>query len=188
MPDDGSLTGWNQPAAYDQEVETPYYLSTRFDDSLIQTEFTPTAHSGYFRFTFPSGKPVILLANRQGGDFSSDGNTVSGSETIVSQSNVTPGTMQAFVYGEFSAPVKIQTADSDNGKHLTVTAVRPPGRFGELGIGPQGLGGNTTALAVHIESAWTHITCNPVAVNMQCWRAERRRAKLWADGRVEIGY
>jgi hypothetical protein len=24
MPDDSSLTGWNQPAAYDQEVETPY--------------------------------------------------------------------------------------------------------------------------------------------------------------------
>jgi len=47
----------------------------------------------------------------------------------------------------------------------------------QTGIGPQGLGGNTTALAVHIESAWTHITCNPVAVNMQCWRAERRRAK-----------
>ena len=58
----------------------------------------------------------------------------------------------------------------------------------QTGIGPQGLGGNTTALAVHIESAWTHITCNPVAVNMQCWRAERRRATLWADGRVEIGF
>jgi tartrate/fumarate subfamily iron-sulfur-dependent hydro-lyase alpha chain len=58
----------------------------------------------------------------------------------------------------------------------------------QTGIGPQGLGGNTTALAVHIESAWTHITCNPVAVNMQCWRAERRRAKLWADGRVELGF
>jgi tartrate/fumarate subfamily iron-sulfur-dependent hydro-lyase alpha chain len=58
----------------------------------------------------------------------------------------------------------------------------------QTGIGPQGLGGNTTALAVHIESAWTHITCNPVAVNMQCWRAERRRAKLWADGRVEFGF
>src|SRR5579862_4564800 len=51
----------------------------------------------------------------------------------------------------------------------------------QTGIGPQGLGGCTTALAVHIEAAWTHITCNPVAVNMQCWRAERRRAKLWAD-------
>jgi tartrate/fumarate subfamily iron-sulfur-dependent hydro-lyase alpha chain len=58
----------------------------------------------------------------------------------------------------------------------------------ETGIGPQGLGGRTTALAVHIESAWTHITCNPVAVNMQCWRAERRRAKLWADGRIEEGF
>ena len=58
----------------------------------------------------------------------------------------------------------------------------------QTGIGPQGLGGNTTALAVHIESAWTHITCNPVAVNMQCWRAERRRAKIWATGRVEYGF
>lgn len=58
----------------------------------------------------------------------------------------------------------------------------------ETGIGPQGLGGNTTALGVHIESAWTHITCNPVAVNLQCWRAERRRAKVWADGRVEEGF
>ncbi len=58
----------------------------------------------------------------------------------------------------------------------------------QTGIGPQGLGGNTTALAVHIESAWTHITCNPVAVNMQCWRAERRRAKIWADGKIEEGF
>ena len=58
----------------------------------------------------------------------------------------------------------------------------------ETGIGPQGLGGDTTALAVHIESAWTHITCNPVAVNLQCWRAERRRAKLWPDGRTEVGF
>lgn len=58
----------------------------------------------------------------------------------------------------------------------------------QTGIGPQGLGGNTTALAVHIESAWTHITCNPVAVNMQCWRAERRRARIHANGSVEEGF
>ena len=58
----------------------------------------------------------------------------------------------------------------------------------QTGIGPQGLGGNTTALAVHIESAWTHITCNPVAVNMQCWRAERRRARITSDGKVEEGF
>ena len=58
----------------------------------------------------------------------------------------------------------------------------------QTGIGPQGLGGDTTALGVQIESAWTHITCNPVAVNMQCWRAERRRAKISAAGNVEVGF
>jgi fumarate hydratase subunit alpha/L(+)-tartrate dehydratase alpha subunit len=58
----------------------------------------------------------------------------------------------------------------------------------QSGIGPQGLGGDTTALGVHIESAWTHITCNPVAVNLQCWRAERRRAKIWTNGKVEVGF
>ena len=56
------------------------------------------------------------------------------------------------------------------------------------GIGPMGLGGDTTALDVHIETAWTHITCNPVAVNMQCWRGERRRAKIYADGAYEVTY
>jgi len=56
------------------------------------------------------------------------------------------------------------------------------------GIGPMGLGGDTTALDVHIEAAWTHITCNPVAVNMQCWRGERRRAKIYPDGAYELTY
>jgi predicted alpha-1,2-mannosidase len=122
MPSDGSPDAWN-PQAYDQEVETPYYYSTRFDNSLIQTEFTPTARCGYFRFTFPSGKPVVLLANRQGGELSgSDDNSISGVENIVSQSNVTPGVMHAYVYGEFSAPVKIEISDIDNGKRLTISA------------------------------------------------------------------
>lgn len=56
------------------------------------------------------------------------------------------------------------------------------------GVGPQGLGGKTTALGVHIEYAWTHITMNPVAVNLQCWRGERARAQIHRDGRVEYGY
>ena len=51
-----------------------------------------------------------------------------------------------------------------------------------------GLGGDTTALDVHVETAWTHITLNPVAVNMQCWRGERRRAKIARDGSYVIGY
>ena len=58
----------------------------------------------------------------------------------------------------------------------------------KTGIGPPGLGGDTTALAVHVEQAWTHITMNPVALNMQCWRGERRRARVYPDGRVEYGY
>jgi fumarate hydratase subunit alpha len=56
------------------------------------------------------------------------------------------------------------------------------------GIGPMGLGGDTTALAVHIESAYTHITQNPVAVNTQCWPARRARARISPDGRVEYGH
>lgn len=46
----------------------------------------------------------------------------------------------------------------------------------QLGIGPQGLGGDATAFAVHVETAATHITMNPVAVNMQCHSARRARA------------
>jgi fumarate hydratase subunit alpha len=41
-------------------------------------------------------------------------------------------------------------------------------KINSLGIGPQGLGGNTTALAVHIEAFATHIAGLPVAVNMNC--------------------
>jgi len=41
-------------------------------------------------------------------------------------------------------------------------------RINALGIGPGGLGGSTTALAVHIESAPCHIAALPVAVNIGC--------------------
>ena len=59
----------------------------------------------------------------------------------------------------------------------------------QLGIGPQGLGGDTTALDVHVERAWTHNSMNPVAVSMQCWRGERRRARIsYDDLGVEWGY
>lgn len=41
-------------------------------------------------------------------------------------------------------------------------------KINATGIGPMGLGGNTTALAVHINSYPTHIASLPVAVNIQC--------------------
>ncbi len=56
-----------------------------------------------------------------------------------------------------------------------------------LGVGPQGLGGDATAFAVHVETAATHITMNPVAVNMQCHSARRARATFRAAG-VEYGF
>lgn len=49
-------------------------------------------------------------------------------------------------------------------------------RINHLGIGPQGLGGRTTALAVHIEQMPTHIAGLPVAVNMQCHAARHKTA------------
>ena len=45
-----------------------------------------------------------------------------------------------------------------------------------LGIGAQGLGGNSTAFAVHVETAATHITMNPAVVNIICNSAPRARA------------
>ena len=49
-------------------------------------------------------------------------------------------------------------------------------RVNDLGIGPQGLGGRVTALAVHIEKAPTHIAGLPVAINMQCHAARHKTA------------
>jgi len=51
-----------------------------------------------------------------------------------------------------------------------------------LGIGPQGLGGDATAFAVQVELAATHITLNPVAVNIQCHAARRASAVLTPAG------
>lgn len=57
----------------------------------------------------------------------------------------------------------------------------------QLGVGPQGLGGDSTAFAVQIELASTHITMNPIAVNMQCHSARRARATFTPAG-VAYGF
>ena len=51
-------------------------------------------------------------------------------------------------------------------------------KVNDLGIGPQGLGGRITALAVHIEAAPCHIASLPVAVNMNCHAARHTMAEL----------
>jgi fumarate hydratase subunit alpha/L(+)-tartrate dehydratase alpha subunit len=55
----------------------------------------------------------------------------------------------------------------------------------ETGVGPMGLGGDVTVLAVHVEHADTHMTLNPVAVNYQCWAARRATAHVSAEGEVD---
>jgi len=52
----------------------------------------------------------------------------------------------------------------------------------ELGIGPQVLGVRSTSFRVHVEVAATHITMNPVAVNIQCHSARRATAIITPGG------
>jgi fumarate hydratase subunit alpha len=47
-----------------------------------------------------------------------------------------------------------------------------------LGIGPQGLGGRITSLAVHVNMMGSHIASLPVAVNIQCHAARHKEMKL----------
>jgi len=51
-------------------------------------------------------------------------------------------------------------------------------RINNLGIGPMGLGGRTTALAVHVLTAPCHIASMPVGVNVQCHSARYKEATL----------
>lgn len=54
----------------------------------------------------------------------------------------------------------------------------------KTGFGPMGTGGDTTALAVHVEYAASHGFI-PVAVCFNCWINRRAGARLYDDGRVE---
>ncbi|MEM2110391.1 MAG: fumarate hydratase [Candidatus Bathyarchaeia archaeon] len=55
----------------------------------------------------------------------------------------------------------------------------------KTGIGPMGLGGDSTALAVKIEYAHRHPASYPVAVAFQCWAARKATARIFSDGLVE---
>lgn len=51
-------------------------------------------------------------------------------------------------------------------------------------IGPMGMGGDTTALAVNIECSGTHRPWMPVAVNINCWPGRKAVCRIYRDGRV----
>lgn len=56
-------------------------------------------------------------------------------------------------------------------KHIADLEARALERINKLGIGPQGLGGTTTALGINIETYPTHIAGLPVVVNINCHAA-----------------
>ena len=51
-------------------------------------------------------------------------------------------------------------------------------KINALGLGPQGVGGKNTALAVNIEKLPTHIAGLPVAVNINCHVTRHKHASL----------
>ena len=53
-----------------------------------------------------------------------------------------------------------------------------------LGVGPMGLGGSTTALAVHIEYTVRHPATFPVGLVVQCWCDRRAKIRITKDGRM----
>lgn len=60
------------------------------------------------------------------------------------------------------------TGDSSPNEYYAALEQELLNKINALGIGPQGLGGKTTALGVHIEYCPTHIAGLPVAVNLNC--------------------
>lgn len=48
----------------------------------------------------------------------------------------------------------------------------------KLGIGPMGLGGDTTCIAVKVKKAHCHTASLPVAVNIQCWACRRATVEV----------
>jgi fumarate hydratase subunit alpha len=71
-------------------------------------------------------------------------------------------------------PVSQPSLDADNAA-LEADILE---RVNRLGLGPQGLGGTLTALAVHVESHPCHLASMPVGVNLQCHCARRGEALL----------
>ncbi|XES78222.1 MAG: fumarate hydratase [Candidatus Bathyarchaeia archaeon] len=52
------------------------------------------------------------------------------------------------------------------------------------GVGPMGLGGDTSVLGVHVDWAFRHPASYPVAVVFSCWACRRASARINADGEV----
>jgi fumarate hydratase subunit alpha len=75
-----------------------------------------------------------------------------------------------------------ERCDDEVGRELEEELLR---EINELGIGPQGVGGRFTAVAVNVEIGETHISSLPVAVNIQCWKGQIATAIVSSDLNVK---
>jgi fumarate hydratase subunit alpha len=70
-------------------------------------------------------------------------------------------------------------------KELASMELKLLSEVNSLGIGPGGIGGDTTALTVKVEMASTHTAICPVAINYHCWTARRSGVRIYPDGSIE---
>ncbi|KGK98910.1 fumarate hydratase [Methanococcoides methylutens] len=70
----------------------------------------------------------------------------------------------------------LRTVDDMNDEEKAVLS-----RINSLGIGPMGLGGDTTALAVYLNTSHCHTASLPVAINIQCWANRHASVTLGGD-------
>jgi len=54
------------------------------------------------------------------------------------------------------------------------------------GVGPMGLGGNTTSLAVHVEYAFRHPASLPLGIVLQCWANRRAQIQINKNGSIKV--
>ena len=85
---------------------------------------------------------------------------------------------QVKAFTEKCPDTKLVLAGYSQGAMLAALEAELLERINALGIGPQGLGGRTTALAVFIEEMPCHIASMPLAVNMQCHAQRHQTAEL----------
>jgi len=57
-------------------------------------------------------------------------------------------------------------------------------KLNDSGLGPMGLGGQTTVLGVRIKKVGCHTASLPVAVNIGCWATRRATVRIYNDGRA----
>lgn len=71
-------------------------------------------------------------------------------------------------------PINIRHEDEET----ALLETRLLDKINQLGIGPQGMGGDTTALDVKVETAPCHIAALPVAVNINCHASRHKACKI----------